>query len=300
MYSTRQVSRLRRGFTLIELLVVIAIISTLMALLLPAVQQAREAARRTQCTNNLKQIGLALQNYHDTHGIFPPQVIAPDWDQLHPVTGFPSGWWSWRARILPFIDQMSIYAALDSIKDDGLLPMGNHKAIHDRVLPFYACPSDPTVPRARYLFEADWTNGPVSCAVSSYFGCRGSTEVVPGNGVFPARNLGVRIKDITDGTSQTLMVGERGADKEAYWGWTWVGTGQDSEGFADFVLHCGEPFRRGVEGSEDDLTHFWSMHTGGAFFLMGDGSVKFLSHAMSFSRFQALGSRNGSEVVGEF
>ena len=93
---------------------------------------------------------------------------------------------------------------------------------------------------------------------------------------------------------------ERGADKNAYWGWAWVGTGQDLEGFLDFVLHCEEPFLPGVVGSENDLTHFWSMHTGGAFFVLCDGSVRFFSHSMSNNEFQALGSRNGSEILGEF
>jgi cell division protein FtsA len=96
------------------------------------------------------------------------------------------------------------------------------------------------------------------------------------------------------------LLGERGADNNAYWGWTWLGTGQDLHGFADFVLHCEEPFGPGVTGSSDDLMHFWSQHTGGAYFAFCDGSVKFLTHSISFSTFQHLGSRNGREVIEGF
>jgi prepilin-type N-terminal cleavage/methylation domain-containing protein/prepilin-type processing-associated H-X9-DG protein len=298
--STTKSDHSRPAFTLIELLVVIAIIGMLISLLLPAVQQAREAARRTQCTNNLKQIGLALHNYHDANKMLPPQVMADRLDALHVSTGFPAGWWSWRARIFPFIDQSPVYAAAGSLEDDAVIQMGHHRKIHETALAVNLCPSDPTSHQARYAFDAPWTGGPVNIAVANYFGCRGSTSAVPGDGVFPARNVGVAIRDITDGTSQTLMVGERGADDNAYWGWAYVGTGQDLDGFADFVLHCEEPFVLGVAGSADDLTHFWSMHTGGAYFLFCDGSVKFLSHSISTSTFKNLGSRNGQEVIGEF
>ena len=289
----------RRGFTLIELLVVIAVIGILIGLLLPAVQQAREAAQRMQCKNNLKQISLALHNYHDVHTMFPPQVMASRLDDQDPVHGFPTGWWSWRARILPYLEQSTTYFALGSINDDSIIQLGKHKTEHSNLPPWNHCPSDPTSAGARYHWDADWS-GPVEIAVSNYFGCRGSTAAVPGDGVFPARNISVLISEIIDGTSNTLMLGERGADSNAYWGWAYLGTGQDSDGFADFVLHCEEPFRPGKAGSEDDLTHFWSMHAGGANFAMADGSVTFLSHSMSYSKFQALGSRNGNEVIGEF
>lgn len=297
MTTTTKNNSTHQGFTLIELLVVIAIIAVLIALLLPAVQAAREAARRTQCKNNLKQIGLALHNYEGTHTMFPPLTTSGRLDEANPRTGFPTGWWSWRARILPFIEQTPLYTEMGSINDDAILQLGLHKKIHATVLPVFSCPSDPTVASARYQFDSNWS-GPVEFTVASYFGCRGSTAAVPGDGVFPARNKGVKIGQITDGTSNTFMVGERGADNNAYWGWTWTGTGDDYEGFLDFVLHGDEPFRPGKLGSEEDLTHFWSMHNGGAvgaLFLLSDGSVKFFSHNMASSTFKALCSRDGGE-----
>jgi len=288
----------RRAFTLIELLVVIAIIAILIALLLPAVQAAREAARRTQCINNLKQIGLALHDYHDVHNMFPPQVHSGSLDDLSPIHGFPTGWWSWRARILPYLEQVNAYQALDSINDDAIANMGRYKKTLANSFPVYSCPSDP-FGQEKYSENFPWA-GTVEIGVSNYFGVRGSTAIVPGDGVFPARNVGVRLRDITDGASNTLMVGERGADEKAYWGWAFLGTGQDSEGFTDFVLHCEEGLRPGKLGSYEDITHFWSLHSGGAFFLLGDGSVRFLSYSINFATFQALSSRNGGEVVGEF
>ncbi len=292
-------SQLRTGFTLIELLVVIAIIAILLALLLPAVQKAREAARRTQCRNNLKQLGIALHNYHDTHNILPPQVISSEWDVLSPVHGFPTGWWSWRARLLPMIEQSAMYVGMDSLKHDSVAGMDTYSAYLATSLPIYRCPTDPNSEK-RYTEHFPWSSGPISIAIANFFGIRGSTEHVPGDGMFPARNIAVRFRDVTDGLSNTFMLGERAADDNAYWGWWSMGTGEDGEGFLDFVLHCGEGLRPGLSSDPADLSHFWSVHDGGAFFMMGDGSVQFLSYSIDFGTFQALGSRNGGEVIGEF
>jgi prepilin-type N-terminal cleavage/methylation domain-containing protein len=172
----------RTGFTLIELLVVIAIIAVLISLLLPAVQKAREAARRTQCRNNLRQLGIALHNYHDMHNMLPPQVISSDWADPSPVTGFPTGWWSWRARLLPLIEQTGMYTAMGSLNDDALAGMDTYGSYLATSLPIYRCTSDPNSEK-RYTDRFPWTTGPVSFAIANYFGVRGSTEVFPGDGI---------------------------------------------------------------------------------------------------------------------
>ncbi|MGD9853520.1 MAG: DUF1559 domain-containing protein [Planctomycetaceae bacterium] len=306
----------RPAFSLIELLVVIAIIAVLIALLLPAVQQAREAARRTQCKNHLKQIGLALHNYHDVYNGFPPSIVVGRC-QPHFFWGQnPPGYWSWRARLLPFIEQSALYDQIDfrdNPLDYGVLAFYRPQTSIN--MPVYMCPSDPKS-------ETQWADevfdpwgGPASVALSNYMGVQGSERLIPdadlcgmfangsstrpkGDGVFGDVNYSAKIRDITDGTSNTIHVGER--PTEDYWGWWPVGTGNDMLGLADFVLDCSEGLHAGKQGDPAHLLHFWSNHPGGAHFLMGDGSVHFLSYSINHPTFLALGSRNGGEVVGEF
>ena len=282
-----------RGFTLIELLVVIAIIAILVALLLPAIQQSREAARRMRCQNNLHQIGVALQNYHDARGAFPPLIVHDATNS--PLTGFPQGWYSWLVRILPEIEQGPLYSQINT-DGDAVLPFfnGDNGEQVSKNITVYLCPSDPFGER---VWSAD-TYGPLlSAAHTNYLGSRGSTRDVPGDGVFPAANISTCMNDITDGTSSTLLVGERPMDEVGEWGWWALGTGFDGHGLADHVLDCSEGLRRGTPGSSADLTHFWSMHHGGAHFLFCDGSVRFLSYSISHDTFLSLGSRNGGEVT---
>jgi prepilin-type N-terminal cleavage/methylation domain-containing protein/prepilin-type processing-associated H-X9-DG protein len=285
----------RRAMTLVELLVVIAIIGLLIALLLPAVQSAREAARRTQCANNLKQIGFGLHNYHDTLKAFPPLTIYNDDSQQGAL---PSGWWSWLARILPYVEQGPLYDHLH-VDQDAVAPFLNceNKQFVSQNLSVYLCPSDPY---SANIWTADW-GGPeaVAAAHTNYLGCRGKTRIVPGDGVFPAANMDTRIKDIADGTSHTLLVGERPIDNVGEWGWWACGTGFDNNGLADHVLDCSEGLYYGVPGSPDELTHFWSMHRGGASFAFADGSVRFLFYTMDGNAFKNLGSRNGGELPHE-
>lgn len=148
----------RRGFTLIELLVVIAIIAILIALLLPAVQQAREAARRSQCRNNLKQIGLALHNYHDNYNAFPPGALAMNvttgvaykLGDAEPSRSNVGGGWGWSTFILPFIDQAPLYSSLNPNGNN--FPL-NPTALTRTILPVYICPSEasPNIVRAQAL-----------------------------------------------------------------------------------------------------------------------------------------------------
>lgn len=204
--------RFRRAFTLIELLVVIAIIAILIALLLPAVQQAREAARRTQCKNNLKQIGVALHNYHDVHSIFPQGKVL---DRNIRYSGCPT-WvngsgYSWRVMILPMMEQSALYSN-NVTPESGLYTCGTlaaganqRLALLRTAMPAYLCPSDPTP----FLGAERPTNYPgISGSIKN---SHGWNDPPAARGIlgFP----GATMRDIADGTSNTAMVGEvhRGA-----------------------------------------------------------------------------------------
>ncbi len=214
----------RRGLTLIELLVVIAIIAVLIGLLLPAVQKVREAAARIQCQNNLKQIGLALHNYHDANGHLPPgyTFVPPDpvttggkgpaWDRLPP--GFyldpTDPGWGWAAYLLPYLEQDPLYRRFDLAKS---LTSPSLIGSTDLPLAAYTCPADRETGRYQVLNWSGDLVGPA--ATNSYAACYGALGVLvgfpdQGNGVF-YRNSRTRLTDITDGTSGTLAVGERGA-----------------------------------------------------------------------------------------
>lgn len=216
------------------------------ALLLPAVQQAREAARRTQCKNNLKQIGLALHNYHDTFKAFPPAVIADE-------SGKPMH--SWRVLILPYIDQAPLYAQYNFSEPwDG----PNNSRLLASMPPVYACPSHPGGP------------GNTSTAYAGVFG-----EQCVFQGTTP-----VGIMDITDGTSNTIMVGEA---TQANIPWM---KPQD----IDITAHPALGDRDG----------FSSYHTGGVNVLMCDGAVQFLAQSINPQTLKALFTRNGGEPPGSF
>jgi prepilin-type N-terminal cleavage/methylation domain-containing protein len=316
--------RLRRGFTLIELLVVIAIIAVLIGLLVPAVQKVREAAARTQCKNNLRQIGIALHNYHDTYHQFPPGVSYTN----------PYFYWSWMARLLPYVEQDNLFkqAYAWATQPPGYpntpytwWPWGDFWANYATakpnpalsvVVPFYKCPSD-----WRPLTAVDGNGGsPVMIvAFTSYEGVSGSPS---GDYQHPAPNAGsngifyhsstTKIADITDGTSNTLMVGERPPSVDLYYGWWFAGAGWDGSGTGDVVLGAQETsyaaalgcpakyvgYQYGTVGDNCDQVHNWSLHTGGANWLLADASVHWLPYADA-SIIPALSTKNGNEVVNE-
>ncbi|REJ95281.1 MAG: DUF1559 domain-containing protein [Planctomycetota bacterium] len=306
----------RRGFTLIELLVVIAIIAILIALLLPAVQQAREAARRTRCKNNLKQIGLALHNYHDVHLTFPPGWVGGTLSPWQHHTGmsdpapadFHNGF-SWATFILPMLDQGSLDNQFDAGNQVKFGP-GNLAAIRT-VLAVYQCPSDP---KPDTFLLNDGTNDIrlAACNYAAVFGLRELHEceingdpghVIAGQqcaaeGMF-FHNSRIKMRDVTDGTSNTIMVGERttfvepGGDR--FYG-AWAGLITDTEeAAARFIGHA--------EHVPNDLVHpedFGSQHEGGAHFILADGSVHFVSENIDLGFYQSLATRDGGEVIGEF
>jgi len=292
------------GFTLIELLVVIAIIGILMALLLPAVQKIREAAARMQCSNNLHQIGLALHNYHDAARSFPPGYVS----------GFTSAGddtgpgWGWAALILPQMEQQPLYNSLQLA-----LPIeAPANAGRVAVIKPYVCPSD-TAPPTWTVTKYDVAGNPVGaiCDVASanYVGVFGITEPgVDGEGVF-SRNSAIRIADITDGTSQTLTVGERSFRWATA---TWVGavTGASmvpapgSPAPPGFWNSSGTVLGHTFEGTGGpgspgtEVNGFTSRHPQGANFVFADGHVQFLPASMNHQVYEALSTRAGGETVG--
>lgn len=293
----------RAGFTLIELLVVIAIIAVLIGLLLPAVQKVRAAAARTQCVNNLKQIGLALQNYHDTEKSFPPGYVS-NFDSSGNDTG-PG--WGWAAYILPHMEQQNLYNAVQ-IKLNIEVPA--NAGVRVQPVKSYLCPGDaapPTWTAKKY----DPSGNPVAtvCEVASanYIGVYGSAEPgVDGDGTF-FRNSKVRIGDITDGTSNTIIVGERSFRLGPA---TWTGAVTNANLFpppgstappvvdnaTGMVLgHTGDG--NGPGGKDSYVNQFSSQHGQGVNFLFADGHVAFLATGMNYFTYKALSTRAGGEVV---
>ncbi|MEW4488781.1 DUF1559 domain-containing protein [Thalassoglobus sp. JC818] len=342
----------KSGFTLIELLVVIAIIAILIALLLPAVQQAREAARRTQCKNNLKQFGLAMHNYHDVYKMFP--IGHQYWGSfngdpdVNPKRGGSAYGWGW--ALLPFMDQgplFNLFWAEQQIAWDQ--PGPNQQAGQENVtlcqtvLPMFSCPSDtkptnqnhgqiPSSATSSYQGNASAYNG--------YHGNNVTANNIPRrrNGIFRRNNGGPpsRIRDITDGTSNTIAVAE------TRWGMQTNGLntsriyggqgGQNpltgAEGATNCVLVSGEWAMNWlqIEGNTQPNRTAGSMHVGGAQFLFCDGTVRFLSeniehtatpwinlnsayrtediasnpNAPFFGTYQKLFARNDGAVIGEF
>ncbi len=258
-------SRFARGFTLIELLVVICLIAVVSALLLPAVQHSRDAARQAQCKNNMKQLGLAFHNYHDTFNGLPP-----GWTQHHPQPG-PQTRFGWSVFILPFMEQAQLYQRLD-FQTQRAEPL----ELFQTQISAYRCPEDPTdginAQRGQFgTLNYSMNFGPVAPPRLIE---NGLAEFWPGQLPTPLKTDGmaylnsiVRFRDVIDGTSNTFLAGERSFIGGAA---IWMGVrGNDFE--TDQVTDCSHGHE--INTSE---AGFSSRHIGGAHFLMGDGSVRFL------------------------
>lgn len=268
----------RRGFTLIELLVVISIIGILIALLLPAVQSAREAARATQCKNNLKQWGLALHNYHSLVGRFP-------------IGNVKGTYWTFQTLLLPHLEQGPLFQTIDfKLKDcfESNMKAPNKKGVPAQAIPMALCPADPRAGKA-------WTDSYWGTyAGGNYFGVIG-TSVTLKNGVLYS-NSTTRIADVTDGTSNTMFMGERGNVLDLVYGWWSCGYGRGGDGEGDNLVTTEVGFSRGGEEVPHRF-HFWSFHPNGGHFLYGDGSVRYHTYQINFATFQALSTRGGKEIA---
>lgn len=293
--------RYKRGFTLIELLVVIAIIAILIALLLPAVQQAREAARRTECKNHMKQIGLALHNYHDTYNILPISAQACAGNKR----------WGWIPMILPYIDEATLYNSFDFNLASWQGSNFQHlRDIHSDFL----CPSDPLSNEIRE--EENFAAPTWIVSQSDYAAVIGDYRNATGVGQTPAfGNVGcynrtrgmisrwansARFRDVKDGLSNTFMIGEciGAMCITQNWGVQSFGTTAHPINFMNDSLEANLPTQANPRW--DESIGFRSYHEGGAQFLMGDGAVRFVSENIDGGTYRSLASKRGGEVIGEF
>ena len=340
----------RQGFTLVELLVVIAIIGILIGMLLPAVQQVREAARRIQCGNNLRQTALALHNYETANMRFPAgHLINPDWNFISfeadvapggystlpcpdrpTVPDCPNGgsYWSWMFRIAPHMEFDSVtnlaevnnwpwWQRQDNQDDDS-------RTINSISVPSFICPSET---RGAAVWEGVSRGRRVEAAVTSYLGVSGrdSYKETGGQDGIIYANSEVSIGEITDGTSNTLLIGERSPSQNLLFGWQWAGAGENSLGEADVVLGVHERiavgptadpnsaetdfFRPGAIEDPNNIHrfHFWSNHPGGGQWALADGSVHFYpyeidrgnngSNGFDTTALEERATRSGGETV---
>jgi len=268
------------GFTVIELLVTIAILSVLMALLMPAVQSARASARRVQCNNQLRQMGLALHMYHDSHLCFPAGSYV-----MGPSMAIQTGW-GWGAMILPYIEQGALY---DQINFGQYTASGTNLAVIGTANPFWRCPSDQDLEHIT-AFPADYP--PFDLASGNYCGSEGI--------LYPMSC--VRIAQIRDGTSKTFLLGERlvqpGVNGSLPFTSAWCGhVAFPLEYDSCSVPHLMPNQYHYLNISDVDPNCFGSRHTGGANFLLADGSLHFIYNGIDLGVYAALGTINGGEPV---
>ena len=318
-------SKRQKGFTLIELLVVIAIIAILIALLLPAVQQAREAARRSQCKNNLKQLGVAVHNYVETYGVFPMGqifrgnlAVAQAAGAANSDRGYRAAGWGWGAFILPFMDQAQLFSQIDFNYSLNATPA--NLAACQSILNAFICPSDAHDPQMDFGLEPG-TGTPITeayipkMATSNYVASHGSynsgdnaarNDDKLGNGIFRA-NSATQMRDIEDGTSNTIALGEvsilqvnqnpsaidgnhfsrQGMGRWAGaldWGSTSGGAINNTPARSEAGSQRCRTRGGQVKMNNRSTNAFGSAHEGGAHFCMADGSVRFISENVNHTK----------------
>lgn len=310
------VSRLSRkhGFTLIELLVVIAIIAVLIALLLPAVQQAREAARRAQCKNKMKQLGLALHNYHDTFGAFAPGLVT----NVGGVCGVgaTSIGAPWTVMILPYIDQSPRYNAFNVSGGQffGLYPIEGSRSESARQLlrnPVFECPSDPNAGESNATTNYVGIAG--GCSSTADTGCcvTAGQRYQSSNGIF-FNDSKTAIRDITDGTTNTFMLGEtkylilQGGNSGYYGSWASSLYIQATDINTQTLASCVNQINSSTADPSKTVTHeihpntLGSRHVGGAHHTMADGSTHFISENIDITVYRSLGRKADGLPTGGF
>ncbi|WP_437192968.1 DUF1559 domain-containing protein [Planctomicrobium sp. SH527] len=307
----------RSGFTLIELLVVIAIIAILIALLLPAVQQAREAARRSQCKNNLKQFGLALHNYHDTFLRLPPGAIT-------------SNWIGWGTMLLPYIDQTPLYQSIgtnNGFNTTWTQAANSSGALHVRdvlaktPLSGFQCPSDTMGGINTRMY--DYATSNYVANVGHLFEPTATAAEQKYVGPF-LMNISIPFSKVIDGLTNTVFLGERktigetGTTQPNYFGSVWIGPISATAPNNVFPKAASNGWATTTQGRllslvtapmRNDLylvnqptygQSFSSLHVGGAHFLLGDGSVRFVSENVDRTLYRSIGGYMDGELVGEF
>ncbi len=303
MIGEKGAHAMRRAYTLVEILVVIAIIGLLVGLLLPAIQAARQSASRTQCTNNLKQIGIALLSYETSRKTFPPGYIS-----RFTSDGTDTGpGWGWGAMILPEMEEGAIYRVINfslPIEDPA-------NTIRVANIPSFFCPVD-EVKRVWQAKSRDASGNPIDLicevAASNYVAMYGTTEPgVDGDGIF-FRNSKIGLRQITDGSSHTIAIGERAHQLgEA----TWAGSVTNAILFPEDINTLGQPHTEHSSGmilghagegigpgaSGGDVNQFYSLHGAGANFLFADGHVTFLQSDMDYTTYRAMATRAAGETI---
>ncbi|TWT63577.1 DUF1559 domain-containing protein [Rubinisphaera italica] len=333
-------SKGRRGFTLIELLVVIAIIAILVALLLPAVQQAREAARRSSCKNNLKQLGLAIHNYHDTFNTFPPGYVR----QFSTGTTEAASFWGWQTYLFPQMEESALFDAMNVGNTQLPNALANATSLNQMGQPIgpLKCPSDSgpdintrtqlndTVPAAQSVATTNYVANNSSFGLDTITSPNTQQPVffetgANANGCF-WQNSKLQFRDMTDGTSNTIVLGERSWEMNNP-----SGTKRQCDAGVVFGANSGETRnlravfasgRVGINDSGSGITGggltapdsdncqygYSSLHKGGAQFMLADGSIRFISENINNNPstahdnvvFENLLSRNDGNVIGEF
>ncbi|MCA9069662.1 MAG: DUF1559 domain-containing protein [Planctomycetaceae bacterium] len=313
----------RFGFTLIELLVVIAIIAILIALLLPAVQQAREAARRSTCKNNMKQLGLALMNYHDIHKQFP--VGSGTNSTLNPWAGGSHRKGSQMVKILPQIDQAPLFDRINFNNDVDDWFFNTANGVRTLSIPVMLCPSDTrnvnndrahanygfSMGNQRMSDNGGWCGNQYpgnNLGTGADVGHGSTLDMGRISGVFSRFAAAAKIRDVTDGMSNTILMGETRPQCNDHFAGGWF------YGNAMFALATTAPINydtcQGEPNYQADSCNAWnnwqtsmgfkSNHTGGAHALLGDGTVHFISENINYTTFQRLGDRRDGQVIGEF
>ncbi len=289
----------QRGFTLVELLAVIAIIGVLIGLTLPAIQSVRESARRTSCSNKLKQIALGLHSFQSSMRNLPSGIRPQASDKFPSLT--------WLAQILPYIEQQNLWDRTTQEFSANSNPFTHSN--QQQLINTYACPSDPNAGRVHFTHE----NRIV--ALTNYLGVNG-TNWENQDGVLYL-NSRTKFSEIKDGLSNTLMAGERPPSPDYWYGWWYVGYGQQGTGSVDMLLGVNElnappipgettyleqcpagpyQFEVGNSNEQCDALHFWSHHPSGAHFALCDGSIQFLAYTVDNDVLLSLATKSGGET----